>query len=72
MPWQITINRMAIPASDKLFLINEFVALRGELDDLRAKYGVLQAALNAGTAVGAAGYPNATTQLAPARFNATT
>lgn len=52
-------------------LILEFNALRAELDDFRAKYGALQTALNAGTAVGAAGYPNGTMALAAKQFTPT-
>ena len=72
MPFQITVNKFNnFNPPDKQALIAEFALLRAELDDMRTKYAALQAALNAGTAVGAAGYPNATMQLAAARFNAT-
>lgn len=72
MPFQIAANRFAaLNPPDRQALIAEFAALRAELDDIRAKYAALQGALNAGTAIGAAGYPNATMQLAAAKFTAT-
>lgn len=71
MPFLINLNKCtSLTPPDKQALIAEFQALRAELDDIRAKYGALQAALNAGTAIGGAGYPNATMQLAAARLSA--
>ena len=71
MPYVVNLNRTtSLNPQDRQALINEFNALRAELDDIRTKYAALQAALNAGAAVGAAGYPNATMQLAAARFSA--
>lgn len=73
MPWQINVNRFtSLNNTDRMALIAELALLRAELDDIRAKYSVLQGALNAGLVVGAANYPNATMQLAAARFNAVT
>ena len=72
MPFLITVNRcQSLNPPYKQAFIAEFQALRAELDDMRAKYAALQAALNAGTAPGAGGYPNATMQLAAARFSQT-
>lgn len=72
MPYQQVINTaQSLDTSDSVALIRELNLLRAELNDIRTKYSALQAALNAGTAVGAAGYPNATMALAAAQFTPT-
>lgn len=72
MPYLQRINTMqSLGVTDAQQLILEMNALRAELNDIRTKYSALQAALNAGTAPGAGGYPNATMQLAAAQFTAT-
>jgi hypothetical protein len=69
MPFRFTVNRhFGGSAGDKQQVTRELDALRAELDDLRTKYTALQAALTAGTAPGAAGYPSASVALAAARF----
>ncbi len=72
MPYVQTLNMAeSISKSDTGSLIRELDALRAELNDLRTKYSALQTALNAGTAPGAGGYPNATMALAAAQFTRT-
>ena len=72
MPYIQRLNAAeSLSKSDTQQLLIEFNALRAELNDIRTKYSALQAALNAGTAVGAAGYPNATMALAAAQFTPT-
>ena len=72
MPYQQVINTaQSLDTSDSVALIRELNLLRAELNDIRTKNSALQAALNAGTAVGAAGYPNATMALAAAQFTPT-
>lgn len=72
MPYRQVVNMSeSLSKSDTQALIRELDSLRSELNDIRTKYSALQAALNAGTAVGAAGYPNATMALAAAQFTPT-
>lgn len=71
MPFLTRINTGGLSRADQVSLLAEFNALRAELDDLRAKYTALQTALNAGTVVGAAGYPNATMALGAKQFTPT-
>ena len=70
MPFQTRLNLSTLDRAAQFALINELTALRAELDDMRAKYAALQTALNAGTAVGAAGYPNASMALVAKQFSA--
>lgn len=57
-----------LPPQAAIQIVAEMDALRAELDDIRAKYSALQAALNAGSPPGSANYPNSTMALAAARF----
>lgn len=71
MPFTQRINTSGFTRNDQQALLLELNALRAELDDMRAKYSALQTALNAGTVVGAAGYPNATMALGSKQFTPT-
>lgn len=71
MPFQQRINLSQLDRNTQMALLKEFDALRAELDDMRTKYAALQTALNAGTVVGAAGYPNATMALGAKQFTPT-
>jgi hypothetical protein len=68
MAYQTRLNANGIDRRASFDLILEFNTLRAELDDLRTKYGALQAALNAGAAPGAGTYPNGTMALAAKQF----
>lgn len=70
MPFAQRLNAASIDRAGSIALITELNLLRAELDDMRAKYTALQTALNAGTAVGAAGYPNASMALGAKQFTA--
>jgi hypothetical protein len=72
MPYLQRLNTaQGLTAQDAIQLTAELDTLRAELNDIRTKYAALQAALNAGTAPGAGGYPNATMALAAAQFTRT-
>jgi len=71
MPYQTRMNSNGIDRRSSYDLVYEFNQLRAELDDLRTKYGALQTALNAGTAPGAAGYPNGSMALGNRLFTPT-
>jgi hypothetical protein len=64
MPYRTRFNLNGLDRRSSVDLMAEFDAIKADLDEIRNKYNLLQQALNTGTAVGAAGYPNGTMQLA--------
>lgn len=66
MPYVQTVNKVgALPRSEVVNLINEFNALRRELDDIRSAVAAIRALLVASTAPGA-GYNVASTNIGAA------
>lgn len=63
MPFTNVLNSTSIPADLRQALNREFQSLHDDIVELRTRFANVQAALNAGTAVGAAGYPNASMSL---------
>jgi len=67
--YQIVLNETrAFSPAEKVNWQNVFIALAADLNDVRAKFNLVQQELNAGGAVGSTNYPNGTMQINANQF----